>query len=170
MSASLGTPPTAQNTAYVRSSTVLLQFKSSSTTPSSSTPPITDWLIDASNNIQETKESLPQASYPFQLVSPQVYDLNSQSHSCLFKSHTSRFTQNFNHIKYTVGTIRTRPIRNLNAQTWLLENGAPMFILANQNSAITYLSNHHLALIELIQHITHLLAVIQALLYSGTEP
>jgi hypothetical protein len=57
-----------------------------------------------------------------------------------------------------------------NAQTWLLENGAPMFLLANQNTAITYLSNHHLALIELIQHITHLLAVIQALLHSGTEP
>jgi hypothetical protein len=56
------------------------------------------------------------------------------------------------------------------AQTWLLENEAPMFILANQNTAITYLSNHHLALIELMRHITHLLAVIQALLYSGTEP
>jgi uncharacterized circularly permuted ATP-grasp superfamily protein len=56
------------------------------------------------------------------------------------------------------------------AQTWLLENGAPMFILANQNTAVTYLSNHHLALIELIRHITHLLTVIQALLHSGTEP
>jgi hypothetical protein len=56
------------------------------------------------------------------------------------------------------------------AQTWLLENEAPMFILANQNTAVTYLSNHHLALIELIWHITHLLAVIQALLHSGTEP
>jgi hypothetical protein len=58
------------------------------------------------------------------------------------------------------------------AQTWLLENGAPLCIQANQNTASTYLSNHHLALVELLRlRITsHLLAVVQALLYSGTEP
>ena len=46
-----------------------------------------------------------------------------------------------------------------NAQTWLLENNAPLFILANQDKGITYLSNHHLALIELIRITTYLLAV-----------
>jgi hypothetical protein len=56
------------------------------------------------------------------------------------------------------------------AQTWLLENGAPLCILANQNTASTYLSNHHLALVELLRITSHLLAVVQALLYSGTEP
>ncbi len=55
-------------------------------------------------------------------------------------------------------------------QTWLLENGAPLCILANQNTASTYLSNHHLALVELLRITSHLLAVVQALLYSGTEP
>jgi hypothetical protein len=49
------------------------------------------------------------------------------------------------------------------AQTWLLEHGAPMFILANQDKAVTCLSNHHLALKELIRFTTHLLTVIQAL-------
>ena len=56
------------------------------------------------------------------------------------------------------------------AQTWLLENGAPLCIQANQNTASTYLSNHHLALVELLRITSHLLAVVQALLYSGTEP
>jgi len=55
-------------------------------------------------------------------------------------------------------------------QTWLLENGAPLCILANQNTASTYLSNHHLALVELLRTISHLMAVVQALLYSGTKP
>jgi hypothetical protein len=55
------------------------------------------------------------------------------------------------------------------AQTWLLENNAPLCILANQDKADTYLSNHHLALIELIRIKTHLLAVIQALLHSGAK-
>jgi len=49
------------------------------------------------------------------------------------------------------------------AQTWLLQNGAPLCILANQNIASTYLSNHHLALVELSE-------VVQALLYSIEEP
>jgi hypothetical protein len=49
-------------------------------------------------------------------------------------------------------------------QTWLLENNAPLFILANQSTAVPYLSNHSLALIELKGITTDLLAVIQALL------
>jgi hypothetical protein len=57
-----------------------------------------------------------------------------------------------------------------NAQTWLLENGAPLCILADQNTASTYLSNHHLALVELLRITSHILAVVQALLYSGTKP
>jgi len=52
-------------------------------------------------------------------------------------------------------------------QTWLLENNAPLFILANQSTAVPYLSNHSLALIELKGITTDLLAVIQALLHSG---
>jgi len=56
------------------------------------------------------------------------------------------------------------------AQTWLLQNGAPLCILANQNIASTYLSNHHLALVELLRITSHLSAVIQALLYSIGEP
>ena len=44
-----------------------------------------------------------------------------------------------------------------NAQTWLLENGAPLCILADQNTASTYLSNHHLALVELLRITSHLL-------------
>jgi hypothetical protein len=57
-----------------------------------------------------------------------------------------------------------------NAKTWLLVNGAPLCILANQNTASTYLSNHHLALVELLRITSHILAVVQALLYSGTKP
>ena len=56
------------------------------------------------------------------------------------------------------------------AQTWLLQNGAPLCILANQNTASTYLSNHHLALVKLLRITSHLLAVFQALLYSIEEP
>jgi hypothetical protein len=56
------------------------------------------------------------------------------------------------------------------AQTWLLQNGAPLCILANQNTASNYLSNHHLALVELLRITSHLLAVVQALLYSVAEP
>ncbi len=56
------------------------------------------------------------------------------------------------------------------AQTWLLENGVPLCILANQNTASTYLSNHHLASVELLRITSHILAVVQALLYSGTKP
>ena len=56
------------------------------------------------------------------------------------------------------------------AQTWLLQNGAPLCILANQNTASTYLSNHHLALVELLRIASHLSAVVQALLYSIEEP
>jgi hypothetical protein len=56
------------------------------------------------------------------------------------------------------------------AQTWLLQNGAPLCILANQNTASNYLSNHHLALVELLRISSHLSAVVQALLYSTAEP
>jgi hypothetical protein len=56
------------------------------------------------------------------------------------------------------------------AQTGLLQNGAPFSILANQNTASTYLSNHHLALVELLRIASHLLAAVQALLYSVTKP
>jgi len=65
--------------------------------------------------------------------------------------------------------LETAQAEIYNAQTWLLENGAPMFMLANQGTAVTYLSNHHLALIELIRFTTHLLAVTQALLLSGID-
>jgi hypothetical protein len=66
--------------------------------------------------------------------------------------------------------IKEAQAERYGVQTWLLENGAPLCILANQNTASTYLSNHHLALVELLRITSHLLAVVQALLYSGTEP
>jgi len=56
------------------------------------------------------------------------------------------------------------------AQTWLLENGASLCILANQTTASTYLSNHHLALVEILRITSHLSAAVQALLYSVAKP
>jgi hypothetical protein len=47
------------------------------------------------------------------------------------------------------------------AQTWLLQNSAPLYILANQETAVTYLSNHHHALIQLNRITSHLLAIVQ---------
>lgn len=55
------------------------------------------------------------------------------------------------------------------AQTWLLENAAPLDILANQNTAVTYLSNHQQALIQPIRIMMRLQAFIQALLLSRVE-
>jgi hypothetical protein len=55
------------------------------------------------------------------------------------------------------------------AQTWLLENSAPLCILANQNTASNYLSNHYLALVELLRISSHLTGVVQALLYSTAK-
>jgi hypothetical protein len=66
--------------------------------------------------------------------------------------------------------IEAAQAESYEAQTWLLQNRAPLCILANQNTAFNYLSNHYLALVELLRISSHLSAVVQALLYSTAEP
>ena len=92
-----------------------------------------------------------------------VHALTNKPDSCLFESTSSGPVSIHYHLINSTRTNEEAKAELYEAQTWLLQNGAPLCILANQNIASTYLSNHHLALVELSE-------VVQALLYSIEEP
>ena len=99
-----------------------------------------------------------------------VHATTNKPDSCLFESTSSGPVSIHYHLINSTRTNEEAKAELYEAQTWLLQNGAPLCILANQDTASTYLSNHHLALVELLRITSHLSAVVQALLYSIEEP
>jgi hypothetical protein len=56
------------------------------------------------------------------------------------------------------------------AQTYLLQNLAPLHVLAYVDTTVTYLSQQHQAIHQLIHITSNLLRIIQALIHSGASP
>jgi len=84
----------------------------------------------------------------------------------LLEGQISRF---LNTLQERLNELETVQQELYDAQTYLLQESAPLEVLAQVREAVNYLSNQHWAILQLTCIASHLWAVIQALLHSTNE-
>lgn len=97
--------------------------------------------------------STPLTPYPAYLIT-----LSTQLHQFL------------NTLELQLGELEETQQELNKAQTWLLQNSAPLYALTYISTVSTYLANQYQAILQLTRITSQLLAVIQALLHSHPDP